>query len=110
MLGVTVYTLITHCELGNIFTKESLSQVDEDISFLCDDFTCCVVKMQTRVIYLFVFFMKCPLLMPSRRWRKFIVPISQCDAVLSVQLWPHYAPAPLSAVICAINLAECPFN
>lgn len=26
----------------------------------------------------------------------------------SIQVWPLYAPAPLSPVICAINLAECP--
>lgn len=53
--------------------------------------------------------MKCPLLTPSRCLQMVIIPISQHKAMSVVQLWPLYAPASFSAVICAINLAECPF-
>lgn len=47
--------------------------------------------------------MKCPLLTPSR-W----FPTKLQNASSLVQLWSHCAPASLSAVIRAINLAECP--
>lgn len=54
--------------------------------------------------------MKCPLLTLSICLWMVFIQTSQPKATSVVQLWPLYAPTYFSAVICAINLAECPLH